>query len=152
MDSELFYGWLKYHFTPSIPPARPVVLLLDGHSSHINLDAAKFARENGIELYLLPPHTTHALQPCDVGLFKPLKEQWNRCVSKYICEHDGEVVNRFTFSRVFKEAWVETLKSSTIVNSFRAAGICPLNQGAINPEKILPCSSNIDDSEVQLLL
>ena len=63
MDSGLFCGWLSGHFTPSIPPARPVVLLLDGHSSHINLEAAKFARENGILLYCFPPHTTHALQP-----------------------------------------------------------------------------------------
>lgn len=60
MDSELFYGWLTSHFTAWIPPARPVALILDGHSSHINLQTARFARDNGILLYCLPPHTTHA--------------------------------------------------------------------------------------------
>ena len=74
MNGDLFYGWLSSHFTSSIPPARPVVLLLDGHTSHINLESAKFARENGIILYCLPAHTTHALQPCDVGFFKPLNQ------------------------------------------------------------------------------
>ena len=86
MDSELFYGWLSEHFARSIPPARPVVLLLDGHSSHINLEAAKFAVKNGILLYCLPPHTKHALQPCDVGLFKPMKASWNKHVSRSILE------------------------------------------------------------------
>ena len=86
MDSDLFSGWLKEHFARWIPPARPVVLLLDGHSSHINLEAAKFAREEGI---LLSPHTTHILQQCDVGLFRPLKANWNKSVTKYTCDNSG---------------------------------------------------------------
>ena len=150
MDSDLFDGWLRRHFSSSIPPARPVVLLLDGHASHINYEAVKFARENNIKLYCLPPHTTHAIQPCDVGLFKPMKENWNRCISQFMCEN-GQVVNRYNFSSVFKDAWIETLKVSTIVNSFKASGICPLNKDAINPGKILPSSSfgqPVEDDEV----
>lgn len=141
MDSELFYGWLSGHFVSSIPPARPVVLLLDGHSSHINLETAKFARDNGILLYCLQPHTTHVLQPCDVGLFKPLKGNWNKCVNRYIYESSGEVLNKYTFARVFKDAWLETVKPSTIINSFRRSGICPLNRAAITKDKTLPSTS-----------
>ena len=37
MDSDIFYGWLSNHFVNWIPPACPFLLLLDGHSSHINL-------------------------------------------------------------------------------------------------------------------
>ena len=138
MNSELFYGWLSCHFIKSIPAARPVVLLLDGHSSHINLQAAKFARDNDILLYCLPPHCTHALQPCDVGLFKPLKTNWNKSVSKFMCDAPGEVVNKYNFARVFKVAWDETLKPSTIINSFRASGICPVNESAVPKRKLLP--------------
>ena len=140
MDSDLFYGWLEEHFAPSIPPARPVVLLLDGHSSHINLDAARFAANNGILLYCLPPHSTHAIQPCDVGFFKPMKANWYKFVGRFICDNAGEAVNKFTFARVFKDAWRETLKAETIINSFKASGICPLNRSVISPKKILPVS------------
>ena len=66
-----------------------MVLLLDGHSSHINLEAAKFAREEEILLYCFPPHTTLILQPCDVGLFWPLKANWNKSVTKYPCDNSG---------------------------------------------------------------
>ena len=70
MHSDLFDGWLRCHFSNSIPPARPVVVLLDGHSSHINYEAVKFA-SNSTACH----HThAHAVQPCDVGLFKPIKE------------------------------------------------------------------------------
>ena len=52
-DHELFFEWLSKQFTKSIPPSRPVLLLLDGHSSHFTLEAMKFAAENEIILFLL---------------------------------------------------------------------------------------------------
>ena len=56
-DHELFFEWLSKQFTKSIPPSQPVLLLLDGHSSHFTLEAIKFAAENEIILFLLAtPH------------------------------------------------------------------------------------------------
>jgi len=49
-DHELFYEWLNKLFIKNIPPLRPVLLLLDGHSSHFSLEAIKFAAENEIIL------------------------------------------------------------------------------------------------------
>ena len=158
MDSDLFYGWLSNHFVNWIPPARPALLLLDGHSSHINLATAKFAQTNGILLYCLPPHTTHALQPCDVGVFRPLKCNWNKCVSRFVLKNDGKTVDKYSFAKVFKTAWEETHKAATIVNSFRGSGICPLNPKAISPEKLIPASvyvrveSDDDPNESNLAL
>lgn len=149
MDSELFNGWLRNHFAKSIPPARPVVLLLDGHSSHINLETAKHAKEEGNLLHCLPPHTTHVLQPCDVGFFKPMKANWNKCVAKYICDNSGETISKFTFARVFKEAWNETIKPATLINSFKGSGICPLNRNAIAAHKIIPTSSTCPAKPVE---
>jgi len=66
-DNKLFFEWLSTQFVKSIPPSRPALLLLDGHSSHYNLEAIKFAAENEIILFCLPPHTTHVAQPLDVN-------------------------------------------------------------------------------------
>ena len=46
MTQELFYGCLTGHFAHRIPPQRPVCLLVDGHSSHIDLDTSKFCDKN----------------------------------------------------------------------------------------------------------
>ena len=55
---EIFNGWFK-HFLNSIPSTRPVILILDGHSSHYCPESIRMAAENQIIMCALPPHTTH---------------------------------------------------------------------------------------------
>ena len=50
-----------------------VLLIFDGHDSHVNFQLVKSAKERGIHFICLPPNTTNALQPLDVGIFKPMK-------------------------------------------------------------------------------
>ena len=104
--------------------------------SHINLETAKYAKKEEILLYCLPPHTTHVLQPCDVGFFRPMK---NKAVGNHICTQ-SETVDKYYFARVFKKAWDDTIKLSTLMNSFKGAGICPLNRNAISEDKAQACT------------
>ena len=46
----------------------PVLLLFDGHKSHISLELHDFCVANRILLYCLYPNATHIMQPCDVPL------------------------------------------------------------------------------------
>jgi len=46
MDMHPFKQWLINHFIHHTNAARPLLLLLDGHSSHYNLEAVTFAKEN----------------------------------------------------------------------------------------------------------
>ena len=55
-----------------------------------------------------------------------------------MCDHPGEIVNKNKFASVFKEAWESSIKISTISNSFKAFGICPINRSAISAEKLSP--------------
>jgi len=64
----------------SIPTSRSMLLLLDGHSSHYNLEAIKLAAENEIIHFCLLSHTTHVAQPLDVSFFGPLKKTGLECV------------------------------------------------------------------------
>ena len=60
---------------------KTILLIYDGHQSHKTIELREAALEYGIELYCLPPHTSHRLQPLDVGVFGPLQRAWqNRCV------------------------------------------------------------------------
>ena len=45
------------------------ILIFDGHISHILLQVIDETRNNNIHIILLPAHTTHFLQPLDVGVF-----------------------------------------------------------------------------------
>lgn len=69
VNAELFLKWLHF-FVESIPPSRPVLLILDGLSSHISIEVIEFARSNDIHMLCIPAHTTHILQPLDVSVFQ----------------------------------------------------------------------------------
>ena len=60
---------------------------------------------------------------------------------KYTLDNIGKSVTKYTlkFARVFKEAWLNTVKLSTIVNSFRCAGIWPVNPD-VHESKVSPAA------------
>ena len=64
MDDETFYEWFEHHFLEYAPSGRPLLLLLDGHSSHYNLTFIRCAAQKGV-IFTLPPNTTHISQPLE---------------------------------------------------------------------------------------
>lgn len=119
MDMELFDVWFKRHFLRYAPAARPLLLLMDGHSSHFCLDTIYLAKEEGVILFVLPPNTTHLTQPLDKGIFGPLKIRWGEVCHVYLASHPGRVVTRYEFSELFSDAWLGTMTMRNIVASFR---------------------------------
>ena len=45
-----------------------ILLISDGHSTRSDPSTIEFFRKKGIQLLILPPHTSHILQPFDVGI------------------------------------------------------------------------------------
>ncbi|XP_071138373.1 uncharacterized protein [Mytilus edulis] len=79
MDSDLFLTWLRETFLPHIK-ARKVVLFVDGHSTHISLEANEFSRRENFVMYCLQQHASHIIQPLDLCLFSSLKYNWRKSV------------------------------------------------------------------------
>ena len=77
MNCELFFCWFLEHFLQYVPKT-PLMLLLDGHSSHYYPSMIKLAAENGVIMFALPSHTTHIMQPLDRACFAPLKVAWRQ--------------------------------------------------------------------------
>lgn len=46
METDVFYGWIANRFLKQIPPLRPIVLLLDGHESHIDIQVSEICPDN----------------------------------------------------------------------------------------------------------
>ena len=104
IDQDLFEKWFSNHFLCYAPAAGPLLLLMDGHSSHYHPHAIhKAAEEEEVILFALPPNTTHITQPLDKGCFGPLKAKWAEVCHKYITDNPGKVVNRYCFSRLSHE-------------------------------------------------
>ena len=58
IDTELFRLWFTDRFLRHATAARPLLLLMDGHSSHYQPDLVRFAKENNVVILCLPPHTS----------------------------------------------------------------------------------------------
>ena len=68
-------------------------------------------------LYKLPAHTTHRLQPCDVGAFGPLKREWNkRCQD--VLDKTGEPVKDRDIVREYIKVRTTAFKAETIRQAF----------------------------------
>lgn len=137
INSELFVEWFKF-FIKSIPADRPVILLMDSHASHINDTVLSLAKDNDIYLFTFPAHTSHLLQPLDVGVYKSLKSHWAKSLDDYMREHPTEKPNRQNFHTLLNPAFIASFCRSNIINAFRKAGACPFDKNAISKEALAP--------------
>jgi len=72
LNNALGLRWLQTTFKNATKPKSDRtrhLLLVDGHSSHINIEFINWADYYRIIIIILPPHTTYRLQPLDVGMF-----------------------------------------------------------------------------------
>jgi hypothetical protein len=84
IDNVLKLEWLQQFEVDSAQismAGHPRLLVLDGHVSNQQTAFLKAAKESNIEIFRLPPHCTHALQPLDVGVFRPLSQAYRAQVN-----------------------------------------------------------------------
>lgn len=131
MDSETFDNWFSNHFLVHAPPARPILLLLDGHSTHYNPQFIAKAAHEQIIVFCLPPNTTHLTQPLDKGVFGPLKTYWNEESHFFLRSHPGQLMNDYSFNSVFGRAWGKAMTIPNAIAAFRTTGVYPFDRTAI---------------------
>lgn len=146
MDTQTFFMWFANHFLPNLPPARPVVLLIDGHDSHLDLELFQLAEKNGVYLYSLLKNATHLVQPADVGLFGPMKKSWYKEVRKYAQNNPNTDITKKNFSSIFKATWEEVMSPSVLVSAFRKSGIYPVDRRQISEEQLVCRRSSSTES------
>ena len=100
MDGEIFSNWFTHHFLVHAPASRPLLLLLDGHSTHYNPSFIRQAAEEKVIVFCLPPNTTHLTQPLDKGAFGPLKTYWKQECLKFMQKYPGRSVTQYDFVSV----------------------------------------------------
>ncbi len=136
MDMELFHDWFVNHFLCYAPSERPLLLLLDGCSSHFCPDMVKLAASEQVVLFVLPPHTTQVSQPLDKGVFSALKSSWRKVCHSFLVRNPGRVITLYDFSSLLCEAWDEAMTIKNIKSGFRVTGVYPLNEAAfVLPEE-----------------
>lgn len=139
MEEANFLEWFKKVFIPEVDDIRqsgPVILFLDGHQSYSSLALVEEAQQKGIILYVFPPHTTHLLQPLDVGVYGPLKKVWSKVLKDYKLSTMAAKVDRLVFPSLVSKMWDQVLLPEQLIGGFRATGLHPFSRDAIAPVKL----------------
>jgi hypothetical protein len=126
--------WLQRCFDPATKEkanGRTRLLICDGHDSHISATFMRYCYDNNIAVFLLIPHSSHLIQPLDVGVFGPLKAAMKSQLN---------TIFRTGIARLQKAEWIEkyvkarekAMTQQNIEAGWRGAGLWP-----INPVRIL---------------
>ena len=138
MESGVFEEWFCTIFLEDVKKehaGEPIILLFDGHGSHMTYKTASLARENNVTIICLPPHSSHALQPLDVAVFKPLKAKWREILKMWARESRLTNVDKTTFPHLLSKLWTK-LDPQLAVSGFRGAGIVPLDPAKVSSRMV----------------
>ncbi|KAF9225073.1 DDE-domain-containing protein, partial [Gyrodon lividus] len=128
-DQELGLKWLQKDFEPQTAQQNQSdgyrLLILDGHNSHRTYEFCKFAADHHIIILCLPSHTTHVLQPLDVGIFGPLASAWKKQVNEASWQFIAIKMNNLL--AYYKLTRNKAMLPTTIQSAFAKTGIHPLN-------------------------
>ncbi|KAL1955058.1 hypothetical protein VTO42DRAFT_9047 [Malbranchea cinnamomea] len=133
-NNQLGLYWLKEVFNKeTLPRAKGKyrLLILNWHRSHASAGFDQFCSENHIIALYVPPHSSHLLQPLDVGCFSPLKAVYGRQVENQMRLGINHI-DKEKFLALYPAVHLQALNENNIKSGFRAAGLVPYD-----PDQVL---------------
>jgi hypothetical protein len=151
-DRDIALDWLKHFNLYTKPQTRGKyrLLILDGHTSHVSLPFIEYCEQQHIIPLCLPPHSTHILQPLDVGIFSPVAEAYKTRIQQHSVFGAEKITNE-QFLMFFQLARQEVISLRNIASAWRAAGLKPFNPTLILQKyrlKTPPCVSLTNEDGV----
>jgi hypothetical protein len=125
INSEIFLSWFRDCFVKQCGRSRPILVVMDNHSTHLNTDVIDLANKEQIELLCLPAHSTHLLQPLDVGYYHLLKTNIAN-LSTALGYTGMKSLPRHKFPKLLHLA-MNKISGSDVSAAFSVVGLCPFN-------------------------
>ena len=108
------------------------VLWVDGHGSHLSMDFLLWSIEHRIHIAVYPSHSTHRLQPLDIGLFSPLSSYYSTSLSDFIAATRGYLsVGKREFFALFWPAFQKAFSEKNIHSAWAKSGLWPWDADSV---------------------
>ncbi len=91
---------------------------LNGHGSHVTLEAIAQAHEFGLNMVTLQAHASHALQPLDVSCFKPFKITFRKEKDNAMVKNNHYELDKCTLAR-----WVDKSLDQSLSKKISRVGL-----------------------------
>lgn len=115
----------------------PILLVLDNHESHVNIDVINKAKENGVIMLTFPPHCSHRLQPLDVSVYASFKSHYNRVCNDWLVSNPGKTITIYCIAELVGQAYPLAVSQKNIISGFQKTGIYPFNSEPFGEEDYL---------------
>ena len=128
------YEWLITVFEPNTHPENHTqwcLFIMDNHNSHMTANFIAFYMKYLINLFILPPHTLHLLQPLDVNVFAPLKHTLTEETDAVFWLDSGRI-SRADWVSMFVWVRSQALISRNVFAGWKSVGLEPFQ-----PQKML---------------
>jgi hypothetical protein len=132
-NTDISLYWVQHVFDPQTRDRagdRPRLLICDGFGTHESLEILKFCFANRIILCRLPSHTSHKLQPCDVGVFSPLKTAYRAQVEQ-ACRAGLGTIGKPHFTYLYDRARKEAFTRRNIRSAWSRSGLFPFDPSRV---------------------
>ncbi len=117
------------------------LLIVDGYTSYISTEFIKFTQTHKIIRLCLPPHLTHLLQPLDVSVFGPLKQNHKKLSS--------DNVDKTDFILLIQKARQQCITSQNIQSAWRRAAELILYNPTVVFQKLSINANNTSASDIE---
>ena len=97
-----------------------------------------WAKQHKIILFVLPAHTSHVLQPLDLGCFGPFQKIYNNECHKFIRQKPATVITKHNVAEIACRAYSKALSASILTASFKRSGIYPFDPSAVDSLQFAP--------------
>ena len=131
------------HFVKFVHPSKdkPVLLLMDNHSSHLSIEALDIFKKNGVTVLSFPPHCSHKLQPLDRTVYGPFKKFINSFSNLWMTTNPGKTMTIYDLPKIVTQALPLACTPRNIMAGFRVSGIWPFNPDIFTEDEFLPAFS-----------
>lgn len=139
ISAKSFLKWLELFVERTRPTKEePVLLILDGHSSHKDLNVILFAKTHHVHMISLPPHTTHKMQPLDRAVMRPFKAAYNQACGVWMRKYRPLKISQKDVAGLVNTAYTSICRMDLAQSAFACTGLWPLNPGVFTELDFIP--------------
>ena len=132
-DNKLYMEWIEECFEPftrSQLQGEYRLLIVNGHASYVSTKFITFIRAHKIICLCLPTHLAYLLQPLNVSVFGPLKQNYKKLLSEKT-RFSTYNIDKTDFISLIQKARRQDISSRNIQSAWRATGLIPYNLAAV---------------------
>ena len=104
-SNQVGLDWLQEIFLPQTTNDGGTRLLLcDNHGSHVSVPFMYACYIHDVQLLFMPSHSSHVLQPLDVGVFSVLKRNYRKRIANFSSCDEVQPIQRQQFIKFYSQA------------------------------------------------